>query len=229
MDDTSGPGDEDGHAYSRQHIALGGRHHRRGRRDPRHRPRGRAGVLLALRAAHPALARARRQRPPRGAGGRGHAGGRPRPDRLRLRPHGGHLRPRHRGRRDGGATRAAHGPGPHRRDRRASSSRAWSTWCSSARARPAASSRRGRPGRARRPARPCAAPAAAPTCAWPRPPCAVRTECGTRHVPRTQRRSAGGARAARGRGRDARPGGSSSSSGRPVWGSRRPRAAPRTW
>ena len=44
-----------------------------------------------------AVARARRERPPRGA----RRGRRPRrrrgPDRLRLRPHGGHLRPRHRG------------------------------------------------------------------------------------------------------------------------------------
>ncbi len=49
-----------------------------------------------------------------------HAPGRARrrggPDRLRLRPHGGRLRPRHRGPRDGRGARAALRPGGHGRD-----------------------------------------------------------------------------------------------------------------
>ena len=71
----------------------------RGAARARPRPPPRARLLLPLRPAEPALARTRRQRPPRGAGGRRPPGGRPRADRIRLRPHGGRLRPRHRGRR----------------------------------------------------------------------------------------------------------------------------------
>ena len=63
------------------------------------------------------VARARRQRPPRGSRqGRRQRRGRG-ADRLRLRPHGGPLRPRHRGRRDGRAAVAADDPGRHARPR----------------------------------------------------------------------------------------------------------------
>ena len=76
-----------------------------------------ARLLLAVRTADPAVARAGHQRRAAGAGG----GGRPRcggrADRLRQRPHGGHVRPRHRGSRDGRRDRAALRAGRDRRHR----------------------------------------------------------------------------------------------------------------
>ena len=56
-----------------------------------------------------AVARARRQRPPRGARQRRGEPGGDGADRLRVRPHGGHLRPRHRG--DGHRRAARHARG----------------------------------------------------------------------------------------------------------------------
>ncbi len=82
-----------------------------GRRGDRPVARPRPGLLLPLRAAPGALARARRQRPPREAGRRGGALGGAGADRLRVRPHGGRLRPRHRGAGDRGAARAGCRPG----------------------------------------------------------------------------------------------------------------------
>ena len=63
-----------------------------GRRHPHD-----AGLLLAVRAAAGAVAGAGRQRPPRGARRRPARRRRAGADRVRLRPHGGRLRPRHRG------------------------------------------------------------------------------------------------------------------------------------
>ena len=91
---------------------------RRRRRGDRPRPRARPRLLQPQRLARPTVARARRQRPPRGAGGRRCAGRRAGADRLRLRPHGGGLRPRHRGPADRPAARAAGGAGGHGRHRR---------------------------------------------------------------------------------------------------------------
>ena len=122
MNATSGP---DGGAYVAQHRAVVGRGGGAGPPGDRAPLPDRAGVLLAVRAAARAVAGARRQRPHRGARpARGRRGGR-RPDRLRLRPHGGHLRPRHRGRRDGREGRRRVRPG---RDGRAST-RGSSRWC----------------------------------------------------------------------------------------------------
>ena len=110
------------------HPRGDGRHVRPGRRrgQPLHRParrarrrltdevnaepgldlERRARLLLPLGPAEPAMARARRQRPHRGAGAEDGAPVVVVPDRVRLRPHGGRPRPRHRGRRDGRAARA---------------------------------------------------------------------------------------------------------------------------
>ena len=69
-------------------------------------PRG-AGLLLALGPAAACLARARRQRPPASSSpSRARRAVVAGADRVRLRPHGGHLRPRHRG---GGDRRARSG------------------------------------------------------------------------------------------------------------------------
>ena len=85
--------------------------HGRGRRGDRHRPRARPRLLQPQRAADPAVARAGRQRPPRGAGRRRRPGGRAGADRVRVRPHGGQVRPRHRGAGDRATARAAGRPG----------------------------------------------------------------------------------------------------------------------
>ena len=74
------------------------------------------------------------------------AGGRAGADRVRLRPHGGRLRPRHRG---AGDRREARPRGPAGRDRRASTRGSWrwcATCCSSGPRPSAARSRRGRAG-----------------------------------------------------------------------------------
>ena len=101
MDETSGPGDSEGHLYSRQHVALGAAITEEvgatldldlegelvfcSRSGPPTQPWLEPDVNDRLEelAAEGATAVVRR------------------PDRLRLRPHGGHLRPRHRGSRDG--------------------------------------------------------------------------------------------------------------------------------
>ena len=100
MDDTSGPGDGEGNLYVDQHLRLARRLTDELNAELGLDGRGRARVLLALGPADPALARARRQRPHRGARRRGRRHRRLRADRLRVRPHGGRPRPRHRGRRD---------------------------------------------------------------------------------------------------------------------------------
>ena len=65
------------------------------------------GLLLEVRVTAREVARARHQRPPAGSRRPGrHVRGRG-ADRVRLRPHGGHLRPRHRGRGHGEEARAA--------------------------------------------------------------------------------------------------------------------------
>ena len=112
---ASGP---DGGAYVAQHRERSpGWSPTRSRRRPGvDRPLG-PGLLQPVGLARTPVARARRQRPPRArCAGDGGTGGRRGPDRLRLRPHGGRLRPRHRGRGDGRAARPGHSPG---RDRRA--------------------------------------------------------------------------------------------------------------
>ena len=76
------------------------------------------GTLVYCSRSGPAagpVARARRQRPPRAACRRRGTGGRRRPDRLRLRPHGGRLRPRHRGAPRPPTGSAWRSPGPRRR------------------------------------------------------------------------------------------------------------------
>ena len=104
----SGPRDVDwgeGGAYAAQHLAVAERIMigARGRGSD-----GRAGRLGArlpvpLRPAVAALARARHQRRHRDASGCRHPGDRHRAARLRERPHGGAVGPRHRG--DGGIRR----------------------------------------------------------------------------------------------------------------------------
>ena len=133
---------------------------------------------VALRAAAGAVAGARRQRPPRELA----EGGRPaswcRADRLRLRPHGGRLRPRHRGAGDGRAARCCPSPGPRRRAPTRASSR-WSATCCSSGRRPSGASRsRGSPSAACGRAGTCARPAAAPTRAAPPGACGRRPDPG---------------------------------------------------
>ena len=95
------------------------------------------------------------------------AGGRRGPDRVRLRPHGGQLRPRHRGRAKAAELGLRVRPGRHRGHRPARSSRRSATRAGARRASGAAPARRsGRSGRATT----CARPAAARTCARPSPP-----------------------------------------------------------
>ncbi len=125
--------------------AAPGRRHR----DRRARPRGdrpplplRPRLLLTVGAAAGAVARARRQRPPASPAPPGRAGGRRGADRLRLRPHGGRLRPRHRGAGDGRGARPALRAGRDRRGRPALRGDG---------ARPAPRAQRGRAGRDRRP------------------------------------------------------------------------------
>ena len=64
-----------------------------------------------------------------------------RADRVRLRPHGGRPRPRHRGGGDGGRARPGRSPGPPRSGRPPPSSPGWSTCSRSGRPWPAASGR----------------------------------------------------------------------------------------
>ena len=91
--------------------------HCRRRGCDRHRPRARPRLLQPQRTAHPALAGAGRQRPPRVARRRRRTVGRPGADRLRLGPHGGEVRPGHRGAGDRRAPRPADRPGRDRRHR----------------------------------------------------------------------------------------------------------------
>ena len=111
MNDASRPAT--GGAYVAQHRSVADEISERVRQETGHRYADRAGLLLPVRAAARPVARARRQRPDRGArratASRGGRGG---PDRLRLRPHGGHLRPRHRGRGDRGEGSASSSPAP---------------------------------------------------------------------------------------------------------------------
>ena len=109
MNDGSGPR---GGAYLAQHRERRGVRRRAGREGHRTRARPRPGLLLALRATAGALARAGRQRPPRAAGRRRGRVGRADPDRVRVRPHGGRLRPRHRGPGDRRPARARRRTGP---------------------------------------------------------------------------------------------------------------------
>ena len=148
----------------------------------------------------------------------GVAGGRRGADRLRLRPHGGHLRPRHRGERDRREARPGVRPG---RDRRASTraSWPWSATCSLERAAAERGADAAPASRRRRSARrgTSARPAAAPTPAAPARRCAGRTEAGGPYDAPARPRAAGGrrgrragARAAaggrRGRGHQVQPG-----------------------
>ena len=82
----------------------------------RERDRRRAALAARLpvplrRPAHP-LAGTRHLRPPGDAARRGRPGRRHGPHRLRLRPHGGPVRPRHRGHRQGRRARPARAPAP---------------------------------------------------------------------------------------------------------------------
>ena len=133
MDDTSGPGDGEGNAYSRQHIALGRGHHRRGQRDPRHATSpaswcsARGPARRPSRGSSPTSTTGSRSWPPEGATAVVLA-----PIGFVSRPHGGRLRPRHRGRGDGRAARAAASCGCRPSASTPSSSPAWSTSCWSA-------------------------------------------------------------------------------------------------
>ena len=109
MNEGSGP---DGGAYVAQHRSVATEVVERVRQETGRRHAhelvycSRSGA-----AAHP-LARARHQRPPRAAQRPGRQLGRDGAGGLRVRPHGGHLRPRHRGRRhrrEAGAARDARG------------------------------------------------------------------------------------------------------------------------
>ena len=147
MDDTSGPGRRRGQPLRRPARAPGPPAHRRGQR--------RAGP----RASRASWCSARAPGPPTqpwlepdvndrieelAARGRGHR--RVRADRVRLRPHGGRARPRHRGRRDGRAGRGAVRAGARRPAPTSCSSRGWSTSSSSGPPRPAARWSSPRPG-----------------------------------------------------------------------------------
>ena len=160
----------DGGAYVAQHRRVAAEVVERVRAGDRPPLPLRPGLLLALRAAARAVAGAGRQRPPptrcRRTGVPGVVRG---ADRLRLRPHGGHLRPRHRGAGHRRGARAAVRPGRDRR-RRPAVRRDGARPAARAgrrRARRAAGARRRRraPARLGRAAR----PAAAPTRAGPRP------------------------------------------------------------
>ena len=107
-------------------LASGGG---RGGGPPGRGPAGRGsplgpGLLLALRSADTAVDRAGRERSPGAAECGGYTERRVDPDRLRLRSHGGHLRPRH----GGGRHRASsvyRSPG---RPRPARTRRSWRRW-----------------------------------------------------------------------------------------------------
>ena len=154
-----------------------------------------------------------------------------RPDRLRLRPHGGRLRPRHRGRRDGRAARAAVRAGADRRHRRPVRRRA---------GRPARSSAPPRPA-ARQPSRDLAGPAtcarrsAPPGCcpnlrAAKPGPVRERLMASAPALPHDRRRRPAELEQARlPRWPRERRRGWSSTSGRPTWASPRPSRPPPTW
>ena len=77
MDETSGPGD--GEVGSTRSSTTCPRDRRPAARRARSRPPGRGRLLIPVRTTEPAVARTRRERPSRGAGGRGPARRRPRP------------------------------------------------------------------------------------------------------------------------------------------------------
>ena len=99
------PGGDERRAAVRAVAPTCAQHRVRRRRDRRARSREETGhrypseLVFCSRSgsAAGAVARARRQRPPPGAAPPGRPGRRGGADRLRLRPHGGRLRPRHRG------------------------------------------------------------------------------------------------------------------------------------
>ncbi len=129
MNEHSGP---DGGAYLAQHLEVArlvadGVEAATGRRH-------RWDLVFQSRSGPPsaALARAGRRRPPGRLGRRRRAGGRGRADRLRLRPHGGALRPGRRRRRRGRRPRADVRPRPDGRAPTRRSSRPSGSWCSNA-------------------------------------------------------------------------------------------------
>ena len=171
-------------------------------------------LVFCSRSGSPArpVAGARRQRPPRGAARDRRPGGRAGADRVRLRPHGGRLRPRHRGRWPPPSGSGSPSRGRHGRDRPAVRGHG---------ARPAAGAGRGRSAARtwRGPQRRAIGPLwdACPVGLLPqparRPPGAVRgrrrdawpTSCSTlalRHRPRGRRAGRAGAARGRDRGRD---------------------------
>ena len=109
MDDTAGP---HGGAYVAQHRSVADQIVERVAAETGHRYPG--DLVFCSRSGSPArpVAGARRQRPPRRSWPAGRPGRRGGADRLRLRPHGGRLRPRHRGRGDGREARALRSSGP---------------------------------------------------------------------------------------------------------------------
>ena len=130
MNDSSGPR---GGAYLAQHRAVAAEIIERVREETGHRYPSERGVLLPLRSAAGPVAGAGRQRPPAVPATPRRARCRRGADRVRLRPHGGRLRPRPRGpgnrrgdraalrpRRDGGRRPAfrRHGPRPPARAQR---------------------------------------------------------------------------------------------------------------
>ena len=112
MNEGSGP---DGGAYVAQHRSVATEVVERVRQETGRRHAHELVYCSRSGAAHIPLARARHQRPPRAAQRPGRQLGRDGAGGLRVRPHGGHLRPRHRGRRHrreaGAAARRAATPG----------------------------------------------------------------------------------------------------------------------
>ena len=128
MNERSGPR---GGAYVGQHRSVVAEITDRVRQETGRRHPQRPRLLLAVRPAARAVARAGRQRPPRDAGRAGSPAVVVVPDRVRLRPHGGRLRPRHRGRGDRRAARRCRLRGRRRRGSTRGSSRWCATCCSS--------------------------------------------------------------------------------------------------
>ena len=127
MDDTSGPGDGEGNLYADQHVRLAGR-----LTDELNRELGlelEGELVFCSRSGPPTQPWLEPDVNDRieELAAQGGVTVVVRADRLRLRPHGGRARPRHRGRRDRRAARGAVRAGARRRAPTSCSSRGWST------------------------------------------------------------------------------------------------------
>ena len=134
-----------GRGLRRAAPQRGGGDHRPGPAGDRPPAPAAPRLLLAVRPARRAVARAGRQRPPRDAGQGRDLGGGDRAGRLRLRPHGGGLGPRHRGAGHRQPARPAGDQGVDAGDRPALRGRRSGTCSSSARPPSGPSSRPGGP------------------------------------------------------------------------------------